>query len=176
MRVVEDTTNYARAYQYDKLGVTGHWGFDSTRVWGANRFDRAEATQSIAAAGFYALALDRYEVSAGRTLRSLSLRASGTVELPGYTTVPLATSLRVYAGKRFVVAVKLVSPAETHPMAVERPYPRSTWMAGATSQPGQSYLSRNGVDVDRCRQPRAQGAMSASKPSPSDGAGAGAPA
>jgi hypothetical protein len=141
--VVEDTDNYLRAYQYDKLGVTGHWGFGSTRVWGANRFTAA-STQRIAAAGFYALSSStRYEVWAGRTLRSLNLRASGTVELPGYTTVPLSTKLRVYAGRQFVIAVKLVSPGETHPMAVE--LPARTWMAGATAKSGQSYLSWNGT-------------------------------
>ena len=141
--VVEDRANYTHAYQYDKLGVTDHWGFDSTRVWGANRFT-ATSAQPIAAAGFYALSSStRYEVWAGRTLRSLSLRASGTVELPGYTTVPFSTRLRVSAGRRFVVAVKLVSPGETHPMAVERP--RRSWMSGATAGAGQSYLSRNGA-------------------------------
>jgi C1A family cysteine protease len=141
--VVEDTANYTRAYQYDKLGVTDHWGFNSTRVWGANRFT-VKATQSIAAAGFYALSSStRYEVWAGRTLRSLGLRATGTVELPGYTTVPFSTELRVSAGKRFVVAVKLVSPGATHPMAVERP--ARPWMSGATARAGQSYLSWNGT-------------------------------
>ena len=42
-----------------------------------------------------------------------------------------------------MVAVKLVSPGETHPMAVERP--RRSWMSGATAGAGQSYLSRNGA-------------------------------
>jgi C1A family cysteine protease len=140
--LVEDPGNYSRAYQYDKLGVTDHWGYNSSRVWGANRF-KAAATQTIAAAGFYALSSStRYEVWAGRTLRSLRLRASGTVELPGYTTVPLTSKLRVYAGRKFVVAVKLVSPGQTHPMAIERP--ASTWMSGAKAGAGQSFLSRNG--------------------------------
>jgi hypothetical protein len=141
--VVEDAGNYARAYQYDKLGVTDHWGFGSTRVWGANRFTAAKA-QTVAAAGFYALSSStRYEVWAGPTLRSLRLRASGTAALPGYTTVPLSTKLRVYAGRRFVVAVKLVSPGEPYPMAVERPARR--WMSGAAAKAGQSFMSWNGT-------------------------------
>jgi hypothetical protein len=140
--LVEDPGNYSRVYQYDKLGVTDHWGYSSSRVWGANRF-KAAATQTIAAAGFYTLSSStRYQVWAGRTLRSLRLRASGTVELPGYTTVPLSSKLRVYAGRKFVVAVKLVSPGQTHPMAIERP--ASTWMSGAKAGAGQSFLSRNG--------------------------------
>ena len=123
-------------------------------MWGANRF-KAAATQTIAAAGFYTLSSStRYEVWAGRTLRSLRLRASGAVELPGYTTVPLSSKLRVYAGRKFVVAVKLVSPGQTHPMATERP--ATSWMSGAKAGAGQSYLSRNGstwVDATS-RQPR----------------------
>ena len=66
---VEDVTNYSRIYQYDELGVNSHWGYGSSRVWGANRFTAA-AAQNIAAAGFYTLSSStQYEVWAGRTLR-----------------------------------------------------------------------------------------------------------
>jgi hypothetical protein len=129
-------------YQYDKLGVTAHAGYGSTRVWGANRFTAA-AAQRIVAASFYTLASStKYEVWAGRSLKTLSKRASGTLDLPGYTTVDLATPLRVAKGKQFVVAVKLVSPGEGHPLAME--YPAGSWMRGATAKKGQSYISRNG--------------------------------
>jgi hypothetical protein len=139
---VENTDNYSRAYQYDRLGVTDHWGFDMPRVWGANRF-RASADQRIVAAGFYTLASStRYEVWAGGTFRTLSLRASGTAELPGYMTVTLDRPLRVYRGRQFVIAVKLVSPDETHPMAMERP--ARSWMSQATAKRDRSFLSRNG--------------------------------
>jgi C1A family cysteine protease len=141
--VVEDAGNHSRVYQYDKLGVTAHAGFRSTRVWGANRFTAAQ-TQTISAASFYALASStRYEVWAGRSLKTLSKRASGTTALPGYVTVSLDTPLPVTAGKAFVVAVKLVSPGETHPLAIE--YPGKPWMSGATARKGQSYISRNGT-------------------------------
>lgn len=150
--VIEDVGNYSRVYQYDKLGVTDRWGFGDARVWGANRFTAAK-TQRIAAAGFYTLASSTsYEVWAGRTLRSLRLRAAGTAALPGYTTVRFDTQLAVTAGKAFVVAVKLVSPGTTHPMAIERP--THGWMAGATAKAGQSYLSRNGsawIDATKVR-------------------------
>ena len=64
-----------REYQYDKLGVTAHTGYGSTRVWGANRFTAA-ADQTIAAAVFYTLSAGtQYQVWAGRSLRSLKLRA-----------------------------------------------------------------------------------------------------
>lgn len=139
---VESVDNYRRSYQYDKLGVTDHWGFGTIRAWGANRFTAA-ATQTIAAAGFYALSSPtRYEIWAGRSLRSLRLRSSGTVRLPGYVTVPLVKGLRVTKGKRFVVAIKLASPGETYPLAIERP--ARAWMSGASARRGQSFVSRNG--------------------------------
>jgi C1A family cysteine protease len=141
--VVEDARNYRKVYQYDKLGVTDRWGYGISRVWGANRFTAAK-TQKIAAAGFYTLASGtRYQVWAGSSFRKLRLRASGTAALPGYTTVPFSAKLKVKARKRFIVAVKLVSPGLTHPMAIE--WPAKSWMAGATAKAGQSYLSRNGI-------------------------------
>jgi C1A family cysteine protease len=140
---VEDATNYAHEYQYDKLGVTAHPGYRSTRVWGANRFT-ATADQTITAASFYTLAAGtRYQVWAGRSLRSLRRLARGTTALPGYVTVPLEDAMRVTVGRPFVVAIRLDSPGEGHPLAIE--YPRTAWMSGATAGSGQSFMSRNGT-------------------------------
>ena len=142
--VVEDADNYSRVYQYDKLGVTAHAGFRSSRVWGATRFTAAQ-TQTISAASFYTLtSSSRYEVWAGRSLKTLTRRASGTTALPGYVTVSLDAPLPVTAGKPFVVAVKLVSPGEMHPLAIEYPG-KGALTSGATARKGQSYISRNGT-------------------------------
>lgn len=143
---VSGTGDYARNYQYDALGVTDRWGYprssDPTQAWGANRF-RAAATQDIVAAGFYTLAADtRYEVWAGPGLGSLTRRAAGSTPLPGYTTVRLDTPLRARRGERFVVAVKLVSPGETYPLAIERP--ATSWQTGASARRGQSFMSHDG--------------------------------
>ena len=139
---VEDVSNYSHIYQYDKLGVNSHWGYGSPRVWGANRFT-AVTTQNIAAASFYTLSSStQYEVWAGRSLASLSLRASGTSALPGYVTVTFDTKLRVYGGRHFVVAVKLKSPGETFPLATERRI--RDWSPAASARPGQSFISHNG--------------------------------
>jgi Lectin like domain/Papain family cysteine protease len=142
---VQDVGNYSRVYQYDKLGVTARVGFRSTRAWGANRFT-ATRTQTITAVSFYTLASSTaYEVWAGRSLKSLRKRASGVGTLPGYGTVTLDKPLAVTAGRRFVVAVKLISPpGEVHPLAIE--YPRAS--VGAThvsAVKGQSFVSRNGA-------------------------------
>jgi len=140
--LVSDPGNYRRNYQYDDLGVTDHWGYESGQVWGANRFT-AKATQKIVAAGFYALAANtQYEIWAGRRLGALKMRGSGTTPLPGFTTVSLTRPLGVRRGRPFVVAVKLVSPGEGFALAIERP--ARAWQSGAAAERGQSFVSRNG--------------------------------
>ena len=146
--VVEDTGNYSRAYQYDKLGVTDHWGFDSTRVWGANRFTAA-STQTITAAGFYALSSPtRYEVWAGRTLRSLSRRASGTVRAAG-----LHHRAALQDVARCTRARGSWSPSSWSRRARRTPWPssarRAAWMSGATAKAGPELPEPRRHAVDR---------------------------
>jgi C1A family cysteine protease len=149
---VEGTDNYANIYQYDDLGVTDRWGYGVPRVWGATRYT-ASATQSVSAVGFYTLSSSTlYQVWAGPTLKTLTLRARGVRQLPGYGTVSLSQPLPVTAGRRFVVAIRLYSPGDSHPLAMERP--ARTWMRQAVAARGQSYISRNGIswtDVTRVR-------------------------
>ena len=139
---VDPASDYTRNYQYDTLGWTTSVGYEDVRdtsiAWGANRFT-AKARERIVAAGFYApVAGTSYEVWAGATLRSLSKRESGTVALPGFATVDLSTPLAVRARARFVVAVRIVAPGETYPIAVERPL--ETWESRAVAETGQSYM------------------------------------
>jgi C1A family cysteine protease len=149
---VEGTDNYANIYQRDDLGVTDRWGYGVPRVWGATRYT-ASATQSVSAVGFYTLSSSTlYQVWAGPTLKTLTLRARGVRQLPGYGTVSLSQPLPVTAGRRFVVAIRLYSPGDSHPLAMERP--ARTWMRQAVAARGQSYISRNGIswtDVTRVR-------------------------
>lgn len=135
---VSSTGNYRRQYSYDKLGATDRVGYGDTRIWGANRF-KAKATERISAVGFYALeAGTTWQVRAGRTWSTLKLRASGTASLPGYTTVKFNSPLTVYKGKAFIVAVRMVSPTEVYPFAIEAA--TYSWQGGAAAGAGQSYV------------------------------------
>ena len=143
---VEGTDNYASIYQYDDLGVTDHWGYGVPRVWGATRFT-ATATQTVSAAGFYTLSSStRYQVWAGPTLKSLTLRTSGVRELPGYGTVSFSQPLQVTQGRRFVVAIKLYSPSDYYPLADGTP--RSQLDAGSCggARPELHEPQRDDVD------------------------------
>lgn len=138
---VERPTNYRRAYQHDRLGATARGGYDTPVAWGANRFT-AKADERIVAVGFYTLAGDTaWQVWAGRDLAHLSRRASGSAALPGFRTVALERPLTVRKGRPFVVAVRLESPGETQPLALEAP---SDWWIPARAAAGQSFVSPDG--------------------------------
>jgi C1A family cysteine protease len=151
---VDPVGDFSRNYQYDTLGWTQSMGYaggaDPTLAWGANRFV-AKATEHIAAAGFYATgAGTQYQVWAGSSLGSMTLRAQGTEALPGFFTVDLGRPLAVTKGKPFVVALRMVTPGTSQPIAVES---RSlegepqTWLSHAVAKAGQSFM-RNG-DTDK---------------------------
>ena len=140
---VADVGDYSQNYGYDKLGVTDRIGYpDGSPVWAANRFT-ARSIRSITAVGFYTLSSGTpYEVWAGRSLTTLTRRASGTAMLPGYATVKLDTPLPVSKGATFVVAVKLIAPDGSLPLAIER-FKRMDGplvLAPATAGSGQSYV------------------------------------
>jgi C1A family cysteine protease len=144
--VVEDVDNYSRNYGYDKLGVTGTIGYqDGSPIWAANRFVAA-SIRPITAVGFYTLSSGtRYEVWAGRSIKTLTRRTTGTTGLPGYTTVKLGKPLAVAKGRSFVVAIKLTSPDGRPQLAIERkrlvdPYGDPIVFAAAGARTGQSYV------------------------------------
>ena len=136
-------TDYSRNSDYGpKLSVTDTIGYrDRPTVWAANRFTAA-SVRPITAVGFYTLSSGTpYEVWAGRSLTTLTRRATGTSTLPGYATIKLDTPLKVTKGARFVVAIKLTSPDGNQPLAIER-YSGSGGevFARASARPGQSYV------------------------------------
>ena len=69
---------------------------------------------SLTAAGFYATAPNAaYEVRVADSvagIRDAAARASGTLAVPGYHTVPLAEPVPVAAGRPVVVAVRVTVP------------------------------------------------------------------
>lgn len=141
----EATDNYGKIYQYDPLGAISHF----STPWGANLFT-ATGADKIAAVGFYALvpktsySLSIYKgCQSGRpTSGTLALSQSGTIDEPGFTTVPLSTSVSVTSGSRFSVVLKLTTPGYGYPQAIEYAYTGIT--SGANAADGQSFYSSNG--------------------------------
>jgi len=136
-------TNYDGVYEYDPLGDVNVWGGSSTTLWGANRFT-AVADSTLKAVGFYAEAPNTaYEVWQGPSTTSLSKVTQGTLPQMGFHTVSLPTGPTLTSGAAFVVAVKLTTPGNDYPLAIE--YPLAGYSSAATASPGQSYVSSNGT-------------------------------
>ena len=139
---VEPTSSYGDIYSYDPLGQTGALRLTSNTMWGANVFT-ARQTASVAAVGFFTPSPNTtYAVYAGASLQSLQQKGSASIEIPGYHTVALSSPLSVTGGGDFVVAVRLTSPDDTYPLAIEQAEP--DYSSAATASPGQSYTSFDG--------------------------------
>jgi len=143
----EAATNFGRVYQYDPLGWIGNVGFGNTTGWFANVFT-AQASESLAAVSFYTINVNAsYEVYLKTNFNGSSfvgpLVTSGTFAVPGYHTVGFSPSIPVTAGSKFCVAVKMTTPGDTNPIPIECAIPN--YSSGASSGPGQSYISSSGA-------------------------------
>ncbi|MGA7075526.1 MAG: lectin like domain-containing protein, partial [Halobacteriota archaeon] len=138
----QPTTNYNNIYQYDPLGNTAAFGQGSSG-WGANIFT-ATASGNLASVSFYTLSLNApYEVyvyadpTAGPINPSgPAAHVTGSIALPGYHTVPLASSISLRAGQKFSVVVKFTSSGSL-PIPTEAPL--SGYSSQARANAGESY-------------------------------------
>jgi C1A family cysteine protease len=149
----EPTDNYGTLYQYDPLGWVQSWGYGGTTAWGANIF-AAASNGKLSAASFYAGSGNfSYELSiytgvtagAPRT-GTLQSSTSGTKDYAGYYTINLPNAVPVSEGDKFSVVVKFVTPGYVYPVPTED-Y-SSGYSDGATSSPGQSFMSPDGTTWD----------------------------
>jgi C1A family cysteine protease len=139
------TTNYNGIYQYDPLGDVTDIGDGSTTThWGANKFT-ARANATLSAVGFYAeVPSTAYAVYTGTALTSLTKVASGTMAQMGFHTVSISPTRALTTGAVFYVAVKLTTPGNYYPVAVEYPDADSS-TSTAKASAGQSYESDDGA-------------------------------
>jgi hypothetical protein len=145
----EPTTDYSRVYQYDPLGYVRGAGDDSDTYWFANIFT-ASAPEILSAVSFYTASLNASfqiyvynNVTSGPISGSLSSSMTGTIEIPGYHTIPLVTPVSLTTGQNFSVVTKLTTPGYNYPVPVETPYPN---ISQVTAQAGQSYVSSDGIN------------------------------
>ena len=145
----EDITNYDRVYGYDFLGWTGDAGFDSETAWFSNVFT-AKGQDELLAVSFYTAALDSTyrlfvykNIVSAPTSGKLVATKTGALPLVGYHTIPLDAPVLLNKGQRFSVVVELTTPGYLNPIPIENYIP--DYNGSATSGPGQSYVSRDGV-------------------------------
>ena len=146
--LVDDTTNYARLYQYDPLGWTNSYGFGSTTGWFANIFAAAADNVKVKAVSFYTTAADagyivriyRGVTTAPNTGTLMSTK-SGAITYTGYHTIVLDDVVPLSNGQRFSVVVGVTTPGYNNPIPIETPI---TGYASPAAGAGQSYISSNG--------------------------------
>jgi C1A family cysteine protease len=139
---VESTGNYTGMYAYDPLGQSDTVGYGSETAWAANVFT-ATAGEAITAVGFFTHEPNTtYTLYTGATFDTLRSRGTGTVDTPGFHTLKLSPLMTVRSDQGFVVAMRLTSPGNGYPIAVEKAV--TGFSSGATAAPGQSFTSRDG--------------------------------
>lgn len=147
----EPVSNYSRIYQYDPLGWVSSYGYDSDSAWFSNLFMASRNASRIKAVSFYTpvsnseYLIHVYSNPNTGDPNSGTLVSSKTGKLPraGYNTVLLPSIVDVIPDKPFSVVVKLRTPNYHYPIPAEYAY--AGYTSAASSAPGQSYTSRDGL-------------------------------
>ncbi|MCE5315685.1 MAG: lectin like domain-containing protein [Armatimonadota bacterium] len=145
----ENPDNYDTQYGYDMLGpVVSYGSGSSTTAWFAMAFT-ADSSSVLRAVSWYSFAdASTYELSIRASLPSSSSSGNpssiqtGTISKMGYHTVPLDIPVQLAAGTKYYCVVKLTTPNNYYPVAVELPY--ADYSTGATANTGETYFSLNG--------------------------------
>lgn len=150
--------HYDRIYQTDLCGWMGQIGYGQETVWFANVY-QAQTEEKLEAAGFYATmentsyeiyVADRLEGEGSRGLSEASLAASGQLRYSGFYTIPLEEEIRLEAGERFAVIVRITTPGAVHPAAIE--YDGGSGVAHVDLSDGEGYLSSDGQSWERVEE------------------------
>ncbi len=145
----ESIDDYAQNFGYDTLGLTDRYGYGSDTAWMAAGFTPKGDSQ-LEAASFYTQGPGTtYDVYVGSNLddqSTWSLVASGDgtgiTAVPGYHTIPFTAPQTAAAGVRFYVIVRLTTPGDSSPIAVEDAQPG--YSSKATAAAGDSFMSPDG--------------------------------
>lgn len=148
---VEDVDNYARIYQSDLCGWVGRLGYEKEEAYFANAYTAGESG-FISAAGFYATGANtKYEVyictnfsDASSLNGDLIKTAEGVLANEGYYTIDFDEIVKVDAGQKFAVMVKINTPGAKKPVAVEYVSDHFTETADITD--GEGYVSADGKE------------------------------
>ena len=153
----QPATNYTRIYQYDPLGPLTFYDFSGSYAetqYYANVFMASANAAHIKGVGLYApVANTEYTIwvfsnlpnggspsTMGFASGTLVQYVSGTLQNPGYNTIPLK-STAVTPNAPFSVVVEVTTPGFGYPVPVE--YSEAPITAGGAC-PGMSYVSGDG--------------------------------
>lgn len=148
---VEDVDNYISIYQSDLCGWVGKLGYEREEAYFANAYTARE-TEFLSAAGFYATGVNtEYEIyvctdftDANSLAGDLVKVASGSFVNEGYYTVDFDEMIKVEAGQKFAVMVKIKTPNAKKPVAVE--YASDYFTETVDITDGEGYVSADGKE------------------------------
>ncbi len=145
---IEPTDNYSRILQYDDCGWQGRQGYADGTCWLANAYVAA-GDESLAAVGFYAVGPDTsYEIylvhdfQGEESFQERAYLQRGQLQNAGYYTAVLDTPQQLAPDERFAIVVKITTPGEENPVAVE--YRADEYTQNVTTAGKESYLSQYG--------------------------------
>lgn len=143
---------YSTNYQYDPLGWVGNYGYSDPTAYGANIFT-ATSNEALKAVGFYTndnnvdVTISVYTNVSGSTdpkNGTFSETKTASFTYPGFYTVELDTPVSLTNGQQFSVVVYFDNTSYVYPVACE--YIQSGYSSAATANPGESFLSNDGVN------------------------------
>ncbi len=122
----EATSDYAQNFSYAPKGFTDTLGYHSDTAWMATTFT-AKGDSLLEAASFYAQSPGTtYDIYAGTSLGNQSTWSTvassdvaGSIEVPGYRTIPFQTPWQARAGVPFYVIVRVTTPGNDQPLPIE---------------------------------------------------------
>ncbi len=152
---IEAADNYDLLYQTDDCGWVGQQGYASETCWFANVYtaeagkNNKQSSLELSAFGFYATgpgtSCEFYLVHDFENTGSFSdmkFLGSAALEQAGFYTADLEEPEVLAAGERFAMIVKITTPNEKNPVAVE--YPADAWSQNVTTEGKEGYLSQDG--------------------------------
>ena len=148
--------HYDNIYQSDLCGRIGRAGFASDTVWMANCYT-AENSEALCAAGFYTVGEgNSYEIwyvpqAEGKdSFPNRKRLAAGQFPESGFVTVEFPDPPSLEAGEDFALLIRLTSPGETHPAAVE--YRAGRAAGRVILEDGKGYLSPDGENWESAEE------------------------
>ncbi len=146
---LQPEANYRHIYQYDRLGWTRNFGYDSDTAYAAAIFP-AVATEQIESVAFYTPVVNtKYQIKLYLDPADTPLTGeeygvtTGLIDLPGYHTVVLSSPVPVIKGQKFSVVVKLVTPDYKFPIPFEDYV--VDYSVNINANPGETYTSADGM-------------------------------
>lgn len=149
---VETGKKYDNIYQYDEFGYVNRVGYKYDTAYFSNVF-KAKGNEDLSAVSFYAVGANtKYEVFVTdkyENQQSLSKGfkvATGQLTDAGYYTIPFDNPVELNGEGEFAVIVKITTPNEKHPVAIEVNSPENDQLSSAISNPNESFISKDGIN------------------------------